>query len=163
MGHSPADPENERGRKDEKMWARAEQDPVRIFEEKYTSRGVFTEDELKAARKEVMAKIKEAVQFSDESTMPKGELAFELEYPDAIDTDYNARPPPYFAQEVNQRTISPEQMVAINEHLEVMYAKSNAGELTIAEAMNLAIHEEMLRDPTTTMHAEDLQARSSCE
>ena len=163
MGHSPADPENERGRKDEKMWARAEQDPVRIFEEKYTSRGVFTEDELKAARKEVMAKIKEAVQFSDESTMPKGELAFELEYPDAIDTDYNARPPPYFAQEVNQRTISPEQMVAINEHLEVMYAKSNAGELTIAELMNLAIHEEMLRDPTTTMHAEDLQAGSSCE
>lgn len=90
-------------------------------------------------------------------------LAFELEYPDAIDTDYNARPPPYFAQEVNQRTISPEQMIAINEHLEVMYAKSNAGELTIAEAMNLAIHEEMLRDPTTTMHAEDLQAGSSCE
>jgi TPP-dependent pyruvate/acetoin dehydrogenase alpha subunit len=31
-GHSPADPEHERGRKDEKTWARAEQDPIKAFE-----------------------------------------------------------------------------------------------------------------------------------
>lgn len=32
QGHSPADPEHERGRKQEKMWARAECDPIKIFE-----------------------------------------------------------------------------------------------------------------------------------
>lgn len=32
-GHSPADPEHERNRKDEKRWARAECDPIKIFEE----------------------------------------------------------------------------------------------------------------------------------
>lgn len=31
------------------------------------------------------------------------------------------------------------------------------GSITIADAANLAILEEMLRDPRTTMHAEDLQ------
>ena len=32
QGHSPADPEHERGRKAEKKWARAEADPLKIFE-----------------------------------------------------------------------------------------------------------------------------------
>ena len=33
--------------------------------------------------------------------------------------------------------------------------------LSIGDALNLAILEEMLRDPKTTIHAEDLQAGSS--
>merc|ERR1719502_301926 len=36
-GHSPADPEHERGRKEEKRSARSEQDPIKFFEEKYTA------------------------------------------------------------------------------------------------------------------------------
>ena len=36
-----------------------------------------------------------------------------------------------------------------------------AGTLSIGDALNLAIIEEMLRDPKTTIHAEDLQAGSS--
>merc|ERR1712151_374226 len=39
--------------------------------------------------------------------------------------------------------------------------KAEAGEISIGDAINLAVHEEMLRDPTTTIHAEDLQAGSS--
>ena len=39
--------------------------------------------------------------------------------------------------------------------------KSPKGGLSIGDAVNLAILEEMLRDPTTTIHAEDLQAGSS--
>jgi len=31
--------------------------------------------------------------------------------------------------------------------------------LTIGDAVNLAILEEMVRDPTTTIHAEDLQVK----
>jgi TPP-dependent pyruvate/acetoin dehydrogenase alpha subunit/pyruvate/2-oxoglutarate/acetoin dehydrogenase E1 component len=160
-GHSPADPEHERGRKDEKAWARQAQDPLKEFENKYTTNGVFTEEELKAARKEILADVKASVKFADESTMPPVELAKELEYPDAVDTNYNEKPAPAFADEVNARTISPEKMETVNAHIASLRAKSDAGDLSIGDAINLAIHEEMLRDPTTTIHAEDLQAGSS--
>lgn len=160
-GHSPADPEHERGRKEEKAWARQEQDPIKAFEDKYTSLGVFTEDELKEARKEVLADVKKSVEFADQSPMPPIELAKELEFPDAPDTDYNLKQGPAFADEVNARTISPDKMKTIKDHIAALQAKAVAGEISIGDAINLAIHEEMLRDPSTTIHAEDLQAGSS--
>ena len=116
---------------------------------------------MKAARKEVLADVKAAVKFADESSMPPVELAKELEYPDAPDTDYNLKEAPAYADEVNARTISPEQMDTIKDHIAALRAKSDAGDLSIGDAINLAIHEEMLRDPRTTIHAEDLQAGSS--
>jgi len=160
-GHSPADPEHERGRKDEKVWARSEQDPIKTFESKYISSGMFTEDELKEARKEILANVKAAVKFAEESPMPPVELAKELEYPDKPDTDYNTKPAPAFADEVNARTISTEQMATVQEHIAVLQEKARKGDISIGDAINLAIHEEMLRDPSTTIHAEDLQAGSS--
>jgi TPP-dependent pyruvate/acetoin dehydrogenase alpha subunit/pyruvate/2-oxoglutarate/acetoin dehydrogenase E1 component len=160
-GHSPADPEHERGRKDEKAWARQEQDPIKNFESIYTSSGMFTEDELKEVRKEVLAEVKACVKFADESPMPPMELAKELEYPDPVDTDYNLKEGPAWAGEVNARTISPEKMATVQAHIADLRAKAMAGDISIGDAINLAIHEEMLRDPTTTIHAEDLQAGSS--
>jgi hypothetical protein len=146
-GHSPADPEHERGRKEEKAWARAEQEPLKEFEKKYVDNGTFTEDELKAARKEVLAEVKEAVKFAEQSIMPPVELAKELEYPDPADTDYNLKVPPAFADEVNARTISPEQMATVQAHIASLREKAVAGDISIGDAINLAIHEEMLRDP----------------
>lgn len=160
-GHSPADPEHERGRKDEKAWARAEQDPIKAFEDMHTASGMFTEGELKAAKKEVLTEVKAAVKFADESAMPAVELAKELEYPDAVDTDYNLKQGPEWADEVNARTISPEKMATVQAHIADLQGKAKAGDISIGDAINLAIHEEMLRDPTTTIHAEDLQAGSS--
>lgn len=160
-GHSPADPEHERGRKIEKTWARIEQDPIKLFIEKYTANGIFTEDELKEARKEMLAVIKTSVDFSIASPMPPVELAKELEFPDAPNTDYNLRNGPSWADEVNARTISTEQMETLTKHMNTLRDKATAGEISIGDAINLAIHEEMLRDPTTTIHAEDLQAGSS--
>jgi len=75
--------------------------------------------------------------------------------------DYNNRPGPSFASAVNARTISPDAMATVEKHIEALRGKAKAGEITIGDAINLAIHEEMLRDPTTTIHAEDLQAGSS--
>lgn len=160
-GHSPADPEHERGRKDEKAWARVEQDPIKAFQEKFVDNGMFTEEELKATKKEALTEVKVAVKFADDSPMPPVELAKELEYPDAPDTDYNTRSGPAWAEEVNKRTISDEQMETIQKHISDLTDKAKAGEISIGDAINLAIHEEMLRDPTTTIHAEDLQAGSS--
>lgn len=159
-GHSPADPEHERGRKEEKAWARAEQDPIKAFEDKYTG-SIFTEEELKEAKKEVLNDVKACVKFADESPMPPVELAKELEYPDAPSTDYNLRDGPAWADEVNARTIAPEAMERIQQHISALQEKARAGDISIGDAINLAIHEEMLRDPTTTIHAEDLQAGSS--
>lgn len=160
-GHSPADPEHERGRKDEKAWARAEQDPIKAFEDMHTADGTFTEDELKATKKEVLAEVKAAVQFAEESEMPPVDLAKELEYPDVPDTDYNLKVGPAWADEVNARTISADKMATVQAHISELQAKAMAGDISIGDAINLAIHEEMLRDPTTTIHAEDLQAGSS--
>lgn len=41
-GHSPADPEHERGRKEEKVWARQAVDPIKIFEDYMISSGQVT-------------------------------------------------------------------------------------------------------------------------
>ena len=160
-GHSPADPEHERGRKEEKKWARSFQDPIKIFEEKMIESGKLTEEELSEAKKKMQRKVKDAVAFADASPMPPVELAKELEFPDDPDTDYNKRDAPSYASDFNDRNISPEKMKTVQAHIESLRAKSDAGDLSIGDAINLAIHEEMLRDPTTTMHAEDLQAGSS--
>jgi len=157
MGHSPADPEHERGRKEEKVWARQEQDPIKVFEQL----GLFTESELKEARKEVLATVKSHVKFAEQSKQPPKSLAKELEYPDTVDTDYNLKKSPSFTSQINSETINQKQNSIIQDHIEKLRLLAKQGSITIADAINLAVHEEMLRDPTTTMHAEDLQAGSS--
>ena len=160
-GHSPADPEHERGRKDEKKWARASADPIVNFEKWALESGTFTQEELDACKKEQQAAVKGAVKFSEESPFPPASLAGELEFPDAPDTDYNLRPAPADADAINARTISDERMTNVQAHMAMLRAKADAESITIGDAVNLAILEEMLRDPTTCMHAEDLQAGSS--
>ena len=150
LGHSPADPEHEKGRKEEKMWARDNYDPIQAFEDKYTMDGKLTHEELASVKKEVKSIVDQAVKFADESPMPPENLAKELEFPTLVGTDYNQLAPPSFADAVNKRSISPERMEIINAHISELRAKAKSGEITIADAANLALHEEMLRDPTTT-------------
>mmetsp|Transcript_36225 Transcript_36225/g.59283 ORF Transcript_36225/g.59283 Transcript_36225/m.59283 type:complete len:751 (+) Transcript_36225:199-2451(+) len=162
QGHSPADPEHERGRKDEKVWARAEADPIKIFE----AQGLLSEDEIAEIRAAVKEQVKADVKFAMDSPPPPRELAKQLEYPDPVDTDYNVRLPPTMkngesAELVTQRIVDSEKLAACQAHIDSLHAKAKAGQITIGDAMNLAILEEMIRDPTTTIHAEDLQAGSS--
>jgi TPP-dependent pyruvate/acetoin dehydrogenase alpha subunit len=148
-GHSPADPEHERGRKKEKAWARIAQDPLKEFERVYVENGVFTDSELKQARQEVLAEVKKAVEFADQSPIAPVELAKELEYPDAVDTDYNLKTPPAFADDVNARIMTPEQLQNIDSHIEQLqnidadienlHQKAKVGEITVGDAINLAI------------------------
>mmetsp|Transcript_21020 Transcript_21020/g.66030 ORF Transcript_21020/g.66030 Transcript_21020/m.66030 type:complete len:785 (+) Transcript_21020:47-2401(+) len=153
QGHSPADPEHERGRKAEKKWARAECDPISIFEAQH---GVL--DEQKA---EAKAAVKRAVDFAKNSPPPPRELAKELEYPDPADTDYNGREPPANAATLTENTISTARLEACDERIAMLRERGVSEGLTIGDAINLAILEEMRRDPYTTIHAEDLQAGSS--
>ena len=157
QGHSPADPEHERGRKEEKAWARKEADPITLFE----ATGVLNEAEMAAAKDRVKARVKQSVDFAMASPAPPADLAKQLEYPDAPDTDYNARPAPPDGAAVTAATLDPAAVAHCNEYVAKLQGKAAAGEITIGDAVNLAILEEMLRDPTTVIHAEDLQAGSS--
>ncbi|KAJ8611550.1 hypothetical protein CTAYLR_007714 [Chrysophaeum taylorii] len=152
QGHSPADPEHERGRKEEKRWARAECDPISIFESKYD------DEQLAEIKEKAKSKVKEAVAFAKASTPPPRDLAKQLEYPDPPDTDYNLKKTEENNFELTKKiVVSPEALEAC----EARIADLRSRELTVGDALNLAILEEMLRDPKTTIHAEDLQAGSS--
>ena len=157
QGHSPADPEHERGRKAEKTWARAEADPIKLFEATDAAQGLAL-DEASAAAKAI---VKEAVEFAKSSDPPPASLAKELEFPDKPDTDYNAKAAPSDGAAVTKATVDPEALATCEAHVESLRQLSNEGKLSIGDALNLAVLEEMLRDPKTTCHAEDLQAGSS--
>merc|ERR1719311_754324 len=157
QGHSPADPEHERGRKEERRCARANADPIKTLE----ATGIFTKEEMDAVNERVKAKVKEAVDFASASPKPEASLAKELEFPDPADTDYNARAPAPDAAEVTKRTLDPAALQECEALIEKLRGMGTDGTITIGDAVNLAILEEMIRDPMTTIKAEDLQAGSS--
>ena len=150
-----------RGRKEEKKWVRAEADPIKIFETKALETNLFTEEELEAAKKRAADKVKASVEFANNSPPPPRELAKKLEYPDRPDTDYNLRTVPAHYEVVTQKTVDPTALATCKAYIKTLEATSAAGTMTIGDAVNLAILEEMIRDPTTVIHAEDLQAGSS--
>ena len=159
QGHSPADPEHERGRKAEKMWARAECDPIKLFDA--TERAPPLKERLDAVVAESKKATKAALDFAKASEPPPRELAKELEFADAPDTDYNARAGPADAEAVTAATCDPEALAACKKHVAELQDLARGGTISIGDSLNLAILEEMLRDPKTTIHAEDLQAGSS--
>merc|ERR1719326_2841888 len=158
QGHSPADPEHERGRKKEKMWARAEGDPLKIFEASELAEGL----DLKALSDSAKAEVKRAVEFAKTSDPPPVELAKALEFPEPSGFDYNQKAcPTANAEAITKATVDPEALATCQAHIDSLRAEATAGTLSIGDALNLAILEEMVRDPKTTCKAEDLQAGSS--
>merc|ERR1711968_35577 len=160
-GHSPADPEHERGRKDEKKWARTDADPLKIFEEYALSEGIVTDDELSERKKKAQTISKKAIDYSLNSAMPPASLAKALEYPDKPDTDYNLKTVPAEYEAITKKIVEPKAMADCQALISNLRAQGEAGTISIGDAVNLAILEEMVRDPTTVIHAEDLQAGSS--
>ena len=157
QGHSPADPEHERGRKAEKTWARAEADPLKIFE----ALGVLPEDVLSDRKAKASQVVKDAVAFAKASPPPPRELAKELEYPDKPDTDYNAKPAPADGEAITARSVPAGNLADCEARIKMLQDAAKGDGINIGDALNLAILEEMVRDPMTTIHAEDLQAGSS--
>ena len=157
QGHSPADPEHERGRKAEKTWARAEADPLKIFE----ALGALPEDVLSDRKAKASQVVKDAVAFAKASPPPPRELAKELEYPDKPDTDYNAKPAPADGAAITARSVPAGNLADCEARIKMLQDAAKGDGINIGDALNLAILEEMVRDPMTTIHAEDLQAGSS--
>ena len=158
QGHSPADPEHERGRKAEKTWARAEADPIKIFD----ATDIASKLPLDEATARAKAEVKRALDFAKASDPPPASLAKELEYPDKPDTDYNTKPNPTAdAEAITKATVDADKLATCEAHVASLQEMGRDGTLSIGDALNLAILEEMIRDPKTTCHAEDLQAGSS--
>lgn len=143
-GHSPADPEHERGRKDEKKWARAEADPIKIFEDAAVGSKLATSEELEARRNKANTIVKNSVDFSLKSAMPPRSLAKQLEYPDKPDTDYNQKTVPAVYADITKRIVDPAALANVETHIKSMQAQATAGTISIGDAVNLAILEEMV-------------------
>jgi len=148
-GHSPADPEHERNRKDEKKWARAECDPIKIFESSADAARVDLKNETAKAKLEVQR----ALDFANNSPPPPPGLAAELEYPDPSGkVDYSAREPAEglaSATAVTEKIVPAETLKALKARIEALRAMCvDPKGISIGDAVNLAILEEMLRDPT---------------
>ena len=156
-GHSPTDPEIERGRKAERKWAHNFADPIKLFEESPMAKGL----DLAAQKERARLMVDHALAFASNSPEPPAELAEQLEYPDTPGTDYNTRPAAADAVEVTRKTCDVAALMACKKHIASLHALARLGELTISGAVNLAVLEEMLRDPTTVCHAEDLQVGSA--
>merc|ERR1711871_52981 len=133
----------------------------KIFEQGVLETGVLSQQELDERKAAAATKVKAAVDFAKESPPPPRELAKELEFPDAPDTDYNDKAAPADAALLNGATIDAAAMETVEARIKMLQSKSNDGSLTIGDAINLAVLEEMLRDPWCVIHAEDLQAGSS--
>ena len=71
QGHSPADPEHERGRKAEKLWARSECDPIKLFEASPLAEGLALDEATASAK----AEVKRAIEFAKNSEEPPADLA----------------------------------------------------------------------------------------
>mmetsp|Transcript_20399 Transcript_20399/g.26454 ORF Transcript_20399/g.26454 Transcript_20399/m.26454 type:complete len:785 (-) Transcript_20399:426-2780(-) len=152
QGHSPADPEHERGRKFEKKWARIACDPLSLFEDNFD----LDKDMLNEVKQKVKLRVQAAVNFAKQSPPPPPDLAKELEYPDPPDTDYNVKP-----LTCDKVPLEPVNLSLCEGRIADLRERNQVEGLVLGDAINLAILEEMIRDPSTTIHAEDLQAGSS--
>ena len=125
-GHSPADPEHERNRKDEKRWARATCDPIKIFEESDDAKKVDQKAALARARDEVA----KALAFANASPPPPKDLAAKLEYPDPTgEVDYSAREPEMgleLAAAVTKATVPEATLTALAARIDALRAMRGA-------------------------------------
>lgn len=79
-GHSLADPDELRDPAEKEMFN--ERDPIPAFREILLSRGLATEEEIKAIEKKVDDIVEDSVEFADQSPMPEPSQLLENVFPD---------------------------------------------------------------------------------
>jgi hypothetical protein len=131
--------------KDEKKWARAEADPIKIFEDTAAAENIASVEELEARKKKANEIVKASVDFSLKSPMPPRDLAKKLEYPDIPSTDYNLKTVPSEFAEITKKTVDPTALANAESYIKTLQASGAAGTISIGDAVNLAILEEMVR------------------
>jgi pyruvate dehydrogenase E1 component alpha subunit len=77
-GHSVADPAKYRTREEVQKWM--ERDPIALFAQHLRTRGIATDEALKALDDEVRAEVEDAVEFAERSPRPEPESVHEHVY-----------------------------------------------------------------------------------
>ena len=72
-GHSMADPEEYRTKEEVEEWR--ERDPIATFAKRLVDEGVLTEEDVEELDEEAIETVDEAVEFADESPVPRPRLA----------------------------------------------------------------------------------------
>jgi pyruvate/2-oxoglutarate/acetoin dehydrogenase E1 component/TPP-dependent pyruvate/acetoin dehydrogenase alpha subunit len=133
-GHSHSDPRAYRTKEEEKKWK--DRDPIKVLKESMKSVGMLSDDEFDGINKAAKAKLKTAMDYSEQS-LPVD--------PSELETDVFA--PFHFTvkdieAEVNLR--------------EKVHTDSSMHEITYAEAIQEALREEMIKDERVFLMGEDV-------
>jgi len=133
-GHSHSDPRAYRTKEEEKEWKG--RDPIKVLKDSMKSVGMLSDDEFDSLNKAAKAKLKTAMDYSEQSPPPD---------PSELETDVFA--PSHFTikdieAEANLR--------------EKVRADSSMREISYAEAIQEALREEMIKDERVFLMGEDV-------
>ena len=133
-GHSHSDPRAYRTREEEAEWK--QRDPIKKLKSDLEAVGMLTETEFDSLEEGVQNKLNEAMNFSEGSPEPN---------PDELYTDL------YAPSKITQEDIESESQLR-------QRVRTDAGmrQISYAQAIQEALREEMLRDPTVFVMGEDV-------
>lgn len=133
-GHSRSDPRAYRTKEEEKEWK--QRDPIKVLKENMKSVGVLSDDEFDSLNKAAKAKLKTAMDYSEQSAPVD---------PSELETDVFA--PFHFTV----KDIEAEAGLR-----EKVRSDSGMREITYAEAIQEALREEMVKDKRVFLMGEDV-------
>ena len=133
-GHSRSDPRAYRTKEEEKEWK--QRDPIKVLKENMKSVGMLSDDEFDSLNKAAKAKLKTAMDYSEQSAPVD---------PSELETDVFA--PFHFTV----KDIEAEAGLR-----EKVRADSGMREITYAEAIQEALREEMVKDKRVFLMGEDV-------
>jgi 2-oxoisovalerate dehydrogenase E1 component len=133
-GHSHSDPRAYRTREEEAEWK--QRDSIKKLKSDLEAVGMLTETEFDSLEKGVQNKLNEAMSFSEDSPEPN---------PDELYTDL------YAPSKITQEDIESERQLR-----QRVRADAGMRQISYAQAIQEALREEMLRDPTVFVMGEDV-------
>ena len=133
-GHSHSDPRSYRTREEEAEWK--QRDPIKKLKSDLDTVGMLTEMEFETMEEAIQNKLDEAMNFSEDSPEPN---------PDELYTDL------YAPSKFTQKDIEAESRLRQRVHVDV-----SIRQISYAQAIQEALREEMLRDPTVFVMGEDV-------
>ena len=133
-GHSHSDPRTYRTKEEEKEWK--QRDPIKVLKENMKSVGMLSDDEFDSLNKAAKAKLKTAMDYSEQSAPVD---------PSELETDVFA--PFHFTV----KDIEAEAGLR-----EKVRSDSGMREITYAEAIQEALREEMIKDKRVFLMGEDV-------
>ena len=133
-GHSHSDPRMYRTKEEEKEWK--DRDPIKVLKDSMKSVGMLSDDEFDSLNKAAKAKLKTAMDYSEQSPPPD---------PSELETDVFA-PSHFTIKDIEAEAILREKV----------RTDSSMRVISYAEAIQEALREEMIKDERVFLMGEDV-------